>query len=41
MGGKLAMLLALTHHEYVNKLIVADIAPVNYPIEKQNIVTNY
>ena len=38
MGGKLAMLLALNHHEYVNKLIVADIAPVNYPIEKQNIV---
>jgi pimeloyl-ACP methyl ester carboxylesterase len=38
MGGKLAMLLALTHHEYINKLIVADIAPVNYPIEKQNIV---
>ncbi|MDC1194556.1 alpha/beta fold hydrolase [Pseudomonadota bacterium] len=40
MGGKLAMLLTLSQPEYVNKLIVADIAPVDYPNEKQNIVDN-
>ncbi|RYG89377.1 alpha/beta fold hydrolase [Loktanella sp. IMCC34160] len=30
MGGKAAMLLALTHPEKVGKLVVADIAPVPY-----------
>ena len=30
MGGKAAMMLALTHPEKVNRLIVADIAPVRY-----------
>ena len=30
MGGKAAMVLALTRRELVNKLIVADIAPVGY-----------
>lgn len=30
MGGKAAMVLALTHPETVNRLIVADIAPVAY-----------
>jgi len=40
MGGKLAMLLTLSQPQYVNKLIVADIAPVNYPLEQQNIVDN-
>lgn len=30
MGGKVAMLFSLTHPEYVQKLIVADIAPKNY-----------
>lgn len=30
MGGKAAMVLALNHAEKVNKLIVADIAPVAY-----------
>ncbi|MET4127047.1 alpha/beta fold hydrolase [Roseovarius sp. MBR-6] len=30
MGGKAAMVLALTHPELVNRLIVADIAPVAY-----------
>jgi len=30
MGGKAAMVLALTHPEMVRKLIVADIAPVAY-----------
>ena len=30
MGGKLAMTLALNHGERVDKLVVADVAPVNY-----------
>lgn len=30
MGGKAAMILALTHPDMVNRLIVADIAPVPY-----------
>ena len=30
MGGKAAMVLALTHPEKVRKLVVADIAPVTY-----------
>jgi pimeloyl-ACP methyl ester carboxylesterase len=30
MGGKVAMLLALTRQELVNRLIVVDIAPVDY-----------
>ncbi|MHC0054557.1 alpha/beta fold hydrolase [Actibacterium sp. D379-3] len=30
MGGKAAMMLALTHPQAVNRLIVADIAPVAY-----------
>lgn len=31
MGGKAAMVVALTRPELVNRLIVADIAPVKYP----------
>lgn len=31
MGGKTAMLFAVTHPEKVEKLLVADIAPKNYP----------
>jgi len=31
MGGKVAMALALTHAELVGRLIVVDIAPVDYP----------
>lgn len=31
MGGKIAMQIALNHSDYVNKLVVADIAPVAYP----------
>jgi len=30
MGGKVAMSIALTHSERINKLIVADISPVTY-----------
>ena len=30
MGGKAAMMLALTHGEMVNRLVVADLAPVAY-----------
>ncbi len=30
MGGKAAMVLALSHRELVNRLVVADIAPVAY-----------
>jgi esterase len=38
MGGKLAMLITLSHPQYVNKLIVADIAPLDYHAEQYNIV---
>ena len=38
MGGKIAMQLALNHPEKVNKLIVADIAPVAYPAHHQRII---
>ena len=38
MGGKLAMLITLNHPQYVNKLIVADIAPLDYHEEQYNIV---
>lgn len=31
MGGKVAMQFALEHSDMVNKMIVADIAPVSYP----------
>jgi len=36
MGGKLAMQLALHHPEKVDRLIVADISPVEYPMEENN-----
>lgn len=38
MGGKVAMHIALTHPEYIDKLIIADIAPVNYPPHHQAIL---
>jgi len=39
MGGKIAMQIALEHHSRVNKLIVADIAPVAYPAHHQEIIS--
>lgn len=39
MGGKIAMELALTSPELVEKLIVADIAPVEYPPHHNKIIT--
>ncbi|MFT5635784.1 MAG: esterase [Cognaticolwellia sp.] len=39
MGGKIAMELALTTPELVEKLIVADIAPVEYPPHHSQIIT--
>ena len=38
MGGKIAMELALTAPQFVNKLIIADIAPVKYPRHHQEII---
>jgi len=38
MGGKIAMELALEHSEKVDKLIVADIAPVAYPSHHAHII---
>lgn len=38
MGGKVAMLLAISHPELVSKLIVADIGPKFYPQHHQEIL---
>lgn len=38
MGGKVAMQLALTHPELVDKLVVLDIAPVSYPARHTQIL---
>ena len=38
MGGKIAMQIALSHSHRVNKLIVADIAPVEYPAHHLTII---
>jgi len=38
MGGKIAMQLALSFPQKVNKLILADIAPVQYPAHHQTII---
>ena len=40
MGGKLAMLLSLTYPEFVNKLIVADIAPIDYKGDDGEIINS-
>jgi esterase len=38
MGGKIAMQISLTHPNRVEKLIVADIAPVKYPAHHLSII---
>ena len=38
MGGKLAMLITLLKPKYINKLIIADIAPINYINDNENII---
>ncbi len=38
MGGKIAMKLALTQPSLIDKLIIADIAPVTYPAHHTNII---
>ena len=38
MGGKTAMQFAINHPDYLNKLIVADIAPKHYPIHHQGVL---
>ncbi|HQU68220.1 MAG TPA: alpha/beta fold hydrolase [Albidovulum sp.] len=38
MGGKTAMQLALTHGEMVNRLVVADIAPVAYEHSQAHLI---
>ena len=40
MGGKLAMLLSLTYPEFINKLIVADIAPIDYQDNEGEIINS-
>jgi esterase len=39
MGGKAAMILALTHPDLVQKLIVADIAPIAYSHSQMRYIT--
>ena len=41
MGGKLAMLITLLRPHYIDNLIIADIAPINYPNDNQNICLLY
>lgn len=38
MGGKIAMEVALNHPNYINQLIVADIAPIAYPPHHNQII---
>ena len=41
MGGKLAMLISLLAPKYVNKVIIADVAPINYENENDhNLIIN-
>ncbi|WP_371185927.1 alpha/beta fold hydrolase [Thalassotalea maritima] len=38
MGGKIAMTIALQHPQRINKLMIADIAPVTYPPHHNDII---
>ncbi|MGZ4033319.1 MAG: alpha/beta fold hydrolase [Bacteroidia bacterium] len=38
MGGKIAMQFAIDHPEYLDKLIVADIAPKQYPPQHKSVI---
>ena len=38
MGGKLAMVITMLDRSYIDKVVVADIAPVNYSEDNQNII---
>ena len=40
MGGKLAMLLSLTYPKFVSKLIVVDIAPIDYQDDEGEIINS-
>ena len=40
MGGKLAMLIALFEPKYVNKVIIADISPINYDNDDKQIINS-
>ena len=39
MGGKLAMIITLLEPKYVNKVIIADIAPIDYDND-DNLIIN-
>ncbi len=41
LGGKVSMEIALRHPEKINKLIVADIAPVSYPRRHDDVFTAF
>ncbi len=40
MGGKLAILIALLNPQYVNKLIIADISPIDYDNNENQIINS-
>ena len=40
MGGKLAMIISLLKPKYVNKLIIADIAPIDYDNDDNQIINS-
>ncbi len=40
MGGKLAMVIALLEPKYVNKVIIADISPINYNNNENEIINS-
>ena len=40
MGGKLAMVIALLEPKYVNKMIIADISPIDYDNDEDTIINS-